>query len=100
MLSYSKSSAYAETDLNRDGSLAILEPRPVPKTANDVLYEIESVYHQRPDLLAHDIYGNNKLWWVFAQRNPDILNDPIFDFKAGTKIYLCHGPTMRELLGL
>ena len=100
MYSYSKSSPYADTDIGQMGNLDILEVRPVPKTSEDILYEIEPVFHLRPDLAANHIYGNHKLWWVFSQRNPDVLVDPVFDFTAGTKIYLLHGPTMRQLLGL
>ena len=43
-------------------------------------------YEHRPDLLAHELYGNAKLWWVFAEFNPDLLNDPIVDFKTGITI--------------
>jgi len=48
--------------------------------------EITSKYHQRPDVLAHDLYGNAKLWWVFAELNQDKLVDPIVDFKSGITI--------------
>jgi hypothetical protein len=30
----------------------------------------------------------------------DILIDPVFDFTAGTKIYLLNGPALRNVLGL
>lgn len=43
-------------------------------------------YNEKPDLLAHDLYGNAKLWWVFPLFNQDILVDPIMDFKSGIKI--------------
>lgn len=43
-------------------------------------------YHNRPDVLAHDLYGNSKLWWVFAELNQDKLIDPILDFKSGLTI--------------
>jgi len=26
------------------------------------------------------------LWWVFALRNPDVIKDPIRDFKTGVVI--------------
>jgi hypothetical protein len=44
---------------------------------------IRNKFDQRPDLLAHELYGNAKLWWVFAEFNPDVLVDPIIDFKSG-----------------
>lgn len=53
-------------------------------TTQDII--IENRYNQRPDLLAHKLYGNAKLWWIFVEFNPDILVDPIIDFKSGIKI--------------
>lgn len=49
---------------------------------------IEAKYEHRPDKLAYDLYGNSKLWWVFAQFNQDILLDPIMDFKADIVLYV------------
>jgi len=37
-------------------------------------------------LLAYDLYGNSKLWWVFAQFNQDKLKDPVVDFLPGLEI--------------
>jgi hypothetical protein len=34
------------------------------------------------------LYGTSKLWWVFAQRNLDVIQDPVFDFIAGTQIFV------------
>ena len=47
---------------------------------------IQPKHEEKPDLLAYDLYGNAKLWWVFAEYNPDILVDPIIDFVGGMKI--------------
>lgn len=60
----------------------------VKVTLNDEQYTIDPAYDQRPDLLASALYNNSRLWWVFALRNPDILVDPLRDFKAGTVIFL------------
>ena len=43
-------------------------------------------YNERPDVLAYDLYGNAKLWWVFAEFNQDKLIDPILDLKTGMEI--------------
>jgi hypothetical protein len=58
----------------------------VSRTVDDEPYTIGHGYAERPDLLADVLFGNSRLWWVFALRNPDILKDPIRDFKAGVKI--------------
>ena len=94
-----KLSPYANTPLTDTGYLDVFAPVPVPVGSNDVLYEILPAYTYRPDLLAFDLYGQKELWWVFAQRNLDVLKDPIFDFVAGTKIYLPQGSNLRQLIG-
>ena len=92
-------SPYARTTINASGYLDILSPRPVPVNREDILFEITPEYTYRPDLLAHITYGRRELWWVFAQRNMDILKDPVFDFVAGTKIYLPDPSALRNTLG-
>jgi hypothetical protein len=47
---------------------------------------VEAKYDQRPDVLANDLYGNSRLWWVFAEFNQDKLVDPILDLKAGMEL--------------
>ena len=64
---------------------------------NDEEYTIGHGYDERPDLLAHQIYGSSRLWWVFAMRNPDIIKDPIKDFKAGKTIILPAEDTVKKL---
>ena len=68
-----------------------LDVNRLPKlTANvdDEEYIINAAYAERPDLLAFNLYGSSRLWCVFSLRNPDLLKDPISDFKAGVKIFL------------
>jgi hypothetical protein len=92
-------SPWARTKI-RDGQyLDILKIRPVPEDSDDIIYEIQSQYHQRPDLLAYDMYGSSKLWWVYAQRNMDTLKDPVYDFQTGLSIYVPKGSRLRQLLG-
>jgi len=100
MASYSTTSPWANTAFDLQGNLDILKARPIPKSADDMLYTIETQYTYRPDLLAYDYYGTSKLWWVFAQRNVDIIKDPIFDFVAGTSIYLSKPEDLKRALGI
>ena len=95
----SNNSPWGKTRLVRREYLDILRIRPVPESGDDVIYEIEPQYHQRPDLLAYDMYGDPKLWWVFAQRNMNTLKDPVYDFRAGLSIYVPKGSKLRQLLG-
>jgi hypothetical protein len=80
--------------------LDILSIRPVAAEADDFLYTIEPQYAYRPDLLAYDLYGNSALWWVFTQRNLDVIQDPILDFVPGTQIYICKNSSLVAALGI
>ena len=99
MASYNNSSPWANTVQN-DLYLALLEIRPVPSEPDDFLYTIENQYKFRPDLLAYDLYGNPKLWWVFMQRNMNVLKDPVFDFLPGTRIYIPKQNNLTKFLGV
>ena len=96
---YSKTSPYYGTGLY-GAFLDVMSPRKITKLKNDKLYTIDRVYHQRPDLLANDLYQNPRLWWVFAARNPNVLKDPLFDFATGNTIYLPTKATLTADLGL
>jgi len=80
--------------------MELLNIRPIPAEKDDYLYTIEGHYKHRPDLLAYDLYGESKLWWVFVQRNMEKIKDPIFDFVPGTKIYLPKRSNLRKYLGV
>ena len=71
----------------------------MPKGIYDEDYKIQSDVEGRPDILAHKVYGSTNLWWVFALRNPDILIDPIRDFKAGTIIKLPSAESVKIVAG-
>jgi hypothetical protein len=99
MATYSILSPWYETT-ETDNYLDVLTIRPVSAEPDDFLYTIESQYMYRPDLLAFDLYGESALWWVFMQRNMDVLEDPIFDFVPGIKIYIPKGSSLRTVLGV
>ena len=91
---------YKNTPVTNTGFLDIFKPVPIPVAGNDVLYEILPQYNYRPDLLAYDLYGKKELWWVFAQRNPDQIEDPIYDFKPGVTVQLPKKENLLKDLGL
>lgn len=99
MAIYSNSSPWSNT-LQNNLYLELLDIRPVPSEDDDFKYTIETQYKHRPDLLAYDLYGNPKLWWVFVQRNMSVLRDPIYDFSPGTTIYLPKRSNLEKFLGL
>lgn len=100
MAKYSSNSPWNDTRIKNGQYLDTLKIRPIPAESDDILYTIEVQYTHRPDLLAYDLYGDNHLWWVFAQRNINTLKDPVYDFEAGTKIYLPKGGNLKRLLGI
>lgn len=100
MAQYSNTSPWHTTQIINNTYLDILSMRSVSADADDFLYTIESQYTYRPDLLAFDLYGDASLWWVFIQRNLDVLQDPIFDFIPGTQIYICKFSSLSTVLGL
>jgi hypothetical protein len=99
MAIYSNTSPYSTTQELSD-HLGILNPRTITAEQDDQSYTIERTYAYRPDLLAYDLYGSPRLWWVFVQRNPDQLEDPIYDFKPGVTIQLPKKETLLKDLGI
>jgi len=98
MVQYSKKSSYALTN-TRDYYLDLMVNRPLPKLSSDVKFTITQTYDKRPDLLAYDLYEDSELWWVFAQRNPDVLKNPLLDFKTGQIVRLPTIDTLKNVLG-
>ena len=92
-------SPYAKTQIGMSGTLDVLSIRPVPAYSDDPLYTIEPQYLHRLDLLAYDMYGDNRLWWIFTQRNLDVLEDPIYDLVPGIQIFLPSPDRVLETLG-
>ena len=99
MATYTSTSPWHTTLQTENRYLDILNIRPVPAADDDILYTVQPQYAYRPDLLSYDLYGSKDLWWVFAQRNMDILKDPVFDLVPGIKIYLPKQNQLQQFLG-
>ena len=99
MARYKRTSPWAITPQN-EVNLEIFKIRPVPAEKSDFRYVIENQYRHRPDLLAFDLYGTAKLWWVFAQRNMDVIKDPIYDFEPGVAILVPKKSNLEKFLGI
>lgn len=96
--SYNQTSPYYLTQYSQY-FLDVMINRPIPKLVDDQYFTINATYQYRPDLLAHDLYDNSNLWWVFYQRNPNTLSKPPLDFTSGTQIYLPKITTLQSVLG-
>jgi hypothetical protein len=99
MAKYSSYSPYFSTDQTY-GHLDVMNFRTIPSLTNDILFTITKTYEHRPDLLSYDLYQTVQLWWVFALRNPSIIEDPVFDMKSGVQIFLPQLTTIKTSLGL
>lgn len=99
MTTYNSNSPWYKTPIVNN-YLDILSIRPVSAEPDDFFYTIEPQYAYRPDLLAFDLYGTAELWWVFAQRNMNAIQDPILDFVPGKGIYVCKKGSLIKALGL
>lgn len=95
---YGSLSPYRNTPVTGN-YLSVMVNRPIPKEADDQLITLNETYNLRPDLLAYDLYGDAALWWVFAQRNPNTLVNPLLDFRTGVQIYLPKVSTLKTALG-
>ena len=98
MAEYDSTSPYFNTGFT-EFYLDVMANRPIPKEDDDQSFEINLTYQYRPDLLAYDLYGTSKLWWVFYQRNPNTLQAPPLDFSVGKTIFLPKITTLRSVLG-
>jgi hypothetical protein len=99
MVEYLSSSPYFNTEQFGE-YLDVLTYRNIPKEVDDIVYTIKPQHALRPDLLAYDLYGDANLWWVFMVRNPNSIEDPIFDFQSGVTIFLPKSTTLKRVLGL
>lgn len=99
MTTYSKTSPYYKTDMS-SGYLDIVSFRDLPSETDDILFSVTKNYEHRPDLLAHDLYGDVNLWWVFSVRNKGIIKDPVYDLESGVQIYLPKLTTIKTALGI
>jgi hypothetical protein len=99
MVTYNKASPYAKTK-SYGFFLDIADIPEIPADPTDVQYRIDAIYKNRPDLLSFDLYGTTSLWWVFSIRNPNVLQDPVFDFIPGTVIFVPKKENLTTALGL
>jgi hypothetical protein len=98
-ITYNKTSPYANTNTFAF-FLDVADIPAIPYDPSDVQYQIDAIYRGRPDLLAFDLYGDSNLWWVFSVRNPNVLQDPIFDFLPGAIIFIPKKDTITSILGI
>jgi len=79
MTRYKKTSHLRSTPVN-NGYTDLYVPAVTPDFNKTDEFTITQKYVKRPDLLAYDLYGESKLWWLFVIYNKNDIVDPINDF--------------------
>lgn len=99
MADYRVTSPYYLTEQSNN-VLRVLNFRGFTIENDDILYKLDAIYDKRPDLLAYDQYSDATLWWVFMHRNPNIIKDPIWDFRTNILIRIPKLQTLQRDLGI
>lgn len=99
-MAYPPTSPYFNSKIVNRQFLDTMVNRAIPSDPTDIYWTVIPTYEYRPDLLAHDLYQDSRLWWVFAQRNPNKLKDPLFDFVSGVSIYIPKLMVLKQVLGI
>lgn len=89
---YTQYSPYAKT--KQTWFLDYNLPRRIYPADSDVTYTVPSKYDEQPWRLAKELYGHEELYYIFALINPDLLIDPVYDFKTGLQIQI---PTLQRV---
>ncbi len=92
MVIYSLYSPYAKT--KQTWHLGYNLPASIIPADSDSEYEIPNIYHEQPWRLAKELYGNERLYYIFALLNSDLIEDPVYDFTAGKTIRI---PTLQRV---
>lgn len=94
MVNFSKYSLYNNTET--DGNYRdYYNPINLTFDSSDYYIIVTSQYRYKPGKLAYDLYGSERLNWVFTYFNRDKILDPIFDMTEGLIIRV---PTKDRLL--
>jgi len=98
MSNYSNLSPYTKTT-STHAYLGVMNWVEIPSQADDVPWTVTAGYMHRPDLLSFDLYGDVGYWWVFAMRNPAVIQDSVYDLVPGITIYIPKLTTLKSVLG-
>jgi hypothetical protein len=93
LITYPSTSPYYKTPQS-SWAIGIYVDRPIPADASDERVMLDAKYDMKPDRFSNDVYGTPAYYWVFMQRNINLIRDPIFDFRSGMIIYV---PTLDRI---
>ena len=97
-LTYPRTSPYSAT-AQTSWYLGNYVDRPIPPDSGDQLYVLLPRHQYNPTLLSQELYGSPVYWWIFMQRNIDLIRDPIWDFVAGMTIVVPSAGYLKTVIG-
>lgn len=65
---------------------------------SDTSYTIPNTHDCQPWKLSKELYGTEELYYIFALLNPDLLQDPVYDFSTGKTIKVPEPQRVRQYL--
>lgn len=95
--SYNRYSRYKST--TQTWYLGYNEPTSIAPSDDDEILTLPAKYNENPAKLAYDRYNNERLYYVFALANIDIIIDPIYDFVTGITIRVPTNARIQKMLG-
>lgn len=86
MTKYDSRSPYAKTQIDGRFLGHYVHRRAPAADKSDKVMKVSLRWHHRPDLMAYDIYGDARYWWVIPARNG--LEDLTFGVEYGMKLFV------------
>lgn len=99
IINYSSTSQYYNTP-QTSWCLNLLTYRNIDIDPSDSVVILDSKYNKNPYLLSYDMYGTDRLWWIFMIVNQDSLIDPINDMVSGMVIRIPTASRIKSSLGV
>ena len=97
-MDYDRYSPYKNTS-QTSWYLDIYNPIKIVEADDDEFFTIPAEYNCKPMAYAKYKYNSERLYYIFAITNPDIIKDPIYDFKVGVKIRVPTYERIQKLFG-
>jgi hypothetical protein len=95
---YSQRSLYYATP-QTSFALSYYVQRNIIPDSTDTLVQLSQRHTNKPTVLSYDLYGTPAYWWIFNILNPDVIKDPIRDFKQGVIIRVPTQSRLQTLIG-
>jgi hypothetical protein len=97
-INYPASSPYGAT-AQTSWYISNYASRAIPASGDDSTITLSKKYEYRPDTLSYDLYGTPAYWWVFAVRNRNTIQDPVWDMVVGATITVPSLANLKKALG-